>query len=152
LVHQENVIIKATLEQLLLPLPLLREMQEDRRTLGRVNPAHFFATWRGLLESDTGVMFLSLDGNVADCITSGTLSRDFVTGVKVFQMHTAYAKRGHAKPAMPFVMLRRTERWAREHGARAIFCGAVANDDRGTVGFLERSGYKPSDQAFVKGL
>lgn len=146
------MIVQATPEQLPLVVPLLREMQEDRRTLGRVNPAHFVSVWRGLIEAGTGVVFLSLAGGAADGVTSGVLSRDFVTGVKVFQMHTAYAKRGHAKAAMPLAMLRRTERWAAENGARVMFCGALANDDRGTVGFLDRMGYTPSDQAFVKGL
>lgn len=147
------MIIEATHETIGLVTPLLREMQADKRTLGRVDPVHFYFEWLHRINSGVGVMFLSLDENrMADGVLNGTLARDVVTGTKIFQTSTAYAKRGHAKAAMPMAMLRKAERWAKEHGAKVIFCGAVANDDRGTEGFLSRMGYRPSDRAFVKGL
>lgn len=146
------MITQATTAEIAAAVPLLREMEVDGRTLGRVNPTHFVATWRSVIEAGLGVVFLSYDGEVCDGIASGLLHHCMVTGAKTFHTQTAYAKQGHKNPAMPLVMLRKMERWAKANGARVIFTGALVNDDRPTVEFLGRMGYKPADQAFVKGL
>jgi len=151
-VLEKDMIVQATLEQVPLAIPLLREMQCDDRTLGPVNPAHFIVQWREIIQRERGVMFLSLDDDGADGIMSGQLTRDLVTAVPVFQTNTAFVRVGHKKPAMPYLLLRRGEKWAKAHGARVMFCGALANDYRGTVGFLLNAGYIASDKAFVKGL
>lgn len=147
------MIIEAQENDLALAIPLLHEMQEDRRTLGRVCPSHFLMTWTAKLASGDGRVLLSIDDDgKCDGVLCGTVGFDPVTGVRVYQMSTAYARKGHKNPMMPLRMLRNQEKWARDKGARVMFCGSLVGDDRGTVGFLVRMGYKPSDQAFVKGL
>lgn len=147
------MILQAKPEDVLLCLPLLHEMREDRRTLGRVDPVYFREVWSHLLDIGVGLMLMSFDeSGECDGVLSGLVDRDFVTGIKTYKMATAYAKRGHKRSAMPFVMLRKAERWAKEKGARVMFCGSLAGDDRQTNGFLLSMGYKPSDQAFVKEL
>jgi hypothetical protein len=127
-------------------------MEREGRTLGRVNPTHFVTTWRAMIDAALGVVFLSVQNGECDGIASGIINRCMVTGAVTFHTQTAYAKRGHRNPFMPLRMLRQMENWAGAHGARVMFTGALANDDRDTVEFLKRMGYKPSDQAFVKGL
>jgi hypothetical protein len=147
------MIVEASTNDIALAIPLLHEMQEDRRTLGRVHPTHFIMTWTAKIASGAGRMLLSFDKQgECDGILCGMISIDPVTGVRVYQMSTAYARKNHKQPFMPLRMLRNQEKWAKDHGARVMFCGSLAGDDRGTVSFLVRMGYRPSDQAFVKGL
>jgi hypothetical protein len=147
------MIVEATANDIALAVPLLHEMQEDNRTLGRVCPHHFMMVWTVKIAAGDGRVLLSFDKD-GDCdgILAGVLTLDPVTGVKVYQMSTAYARKDHKQPMMPLRMLRNQEKWAANHGARVMFCGSMAGDDRGTSEFLVKMGYKPSDQAFVKGL
>jgi len=133
-------------------IPLLREMEQEGLTVGRVNPTHWITYWRVAIAAGVGVVFLSMDGDKADGVLTGVISRDTVTGVSRFVINTGYAAKGCKKAALAITMVRKMERWAASKGAKMILGGSIVWSDRRSARIFKGLGYKLTEEMFVKGL
>lgn len=133
--------------------PLLREMRQQRRTIGPINLIHFLSWWHETIKHSRGCMFISVDSEGRACgVCSCVLAVDPPTGIIYGQTATGYAATGCARPALTLALLRACERWARARGAKVFFAGVVPNDERKTAEVLQALGYKEADTVYAKAL